>query len=99
MHKYNNLLGIITGNLDMLLERLPKDEHVRRRYHAAPNTCLRARELTGSLQAVARRLHVAPGADDELAPAGYALMSKPYRKSGLAKAFAGEHQPEPGLLA
>ncbi len=81
----------------MLLECLPKDEHVRRRYHAALNACLRARVLTRSLPAVARRVHVAPGADDELAPGGYALISNPYRKSDLAKAFAGEHQPELGL--
>ena len=53
-HEYNNLLGIILGNLDMLGESLPKDERVRRQYHTALDASLRATELTRSLLASTR---------------------------------------------
>lgn len=53
-HEYNNLLGIIMGNLEMLGEFLPKDERVRRQYHTALDASLRATELTRSLLASTR---------------------------------------------
>jgi len=54
VHEYNNLLGIILDNLDMLRESLPKDEGVCRQFHTALDASLRATELTRSLLAATR---------------------------------------------
>lgn len=63
--KYNNLLGIIVGNPDMLGECLPKDECVRRQYHTALDASLRAKELTRSLL-VSTRLNPLKTGDGDL---------------------------------
>jgi len=64
VHEYNNLLGIILGNLDMLRESLPKDEGVLRQYHTALEASLRATELTRSLLAATRLTPLKTGERD-----------------------------------
>ena len=55
-HHFNNLLGIVVGNLDELGEHIPKDnERLRRQHQSALEASLRGAEITRSLLAVAQR--------------------------------------------
>ena len=54
-HDFNNLMGIVVGNLDLLEEKLSGDGAVRHQHQAALDAALRASEVARSLLAVARR--------------------------------------------
>ncbi len=54
-HDFNNLMGIVVGNLDLLEENLSGDAAVRHQHQAALDAALRASEVARSLLAVARR--------------------------------------------
>jgi PAS domain S-box-containing protein len=54
-HDFNNLMGVVVGNLDLLEETLSADEAVRHQHRAALDAALRASEVARSLLAVARR--------------------------------------------
>ncbi|MFZ9676938.1 MAG: PAS domain-containing protein [Quisquiliibacterium sp.] len=54
-HDYNNLLGIVLGNLDYLADFLPDDEKVRRRLRSAIDAAERGADITRSLLSVAQR--------------------------------------------
>jgi CheY-like chemotaxis protein len=61
-HEFNNLLMVIVGNLEVLHERLAKDDPLRRFISAATRGAVRGAELTQSLLAFSRKqtLNVAP---------------------------------------
>jgi len=79
-HEYNNLPGIIPGNVGMLGECLPKDECVRRQYQTALDASLRATELTRSLLVSTRLNPVKTGERDlneivsEMVPMAHARL-------------------------
>lgn len=54
-HDFNNMLGVVIGNLDLIGEKLPADEKVRRQHQLATEAALRAAKVTRSLLAVARK--------------------------------------------
>ena len=54
-HDFNNMLGVVIGNLDLIGESLPNDEKVRRQHQLATEAALRAAKVTRSLLAVARK--------------------------------------------
>ena len=54
-HDFNNMLGLVVGNLDLLGERMPQAPELRRPYELALEAALRAAEVTRVLLAVARR--------------------------------------------
>jgi len=58
-HDFNNVLGVIIGNLDLLLER-NTDEETKRLVNAAINAATRGADLTRSLLAFARRQPLKP---------------------------------------
>jgi two-component system cell cycle sensor histidine kinase/response regulator CckA len=57
-HDYNNLLGIVLGNLDYLADYLPQDEKVRRRLRSALDAAERGADITRSLLSIAQRKHL-----------------------------------------
>jgi signal transduction histidine kinase/ActR/RegA family two-component response regulator len=63
-HDFNNYLGVIVGNLDMLKESRGGDPVARRHVDAALQGALRAAELTQSLLAFSRRKRLDPQLTD-----------------------------------
>ena len=59
-HDFNNLLGVIIGNLDLLEERLGKDEESKTLASAALDAALRGSDLTRRLLAFARKQPLKP---------------------------------------
>jgi PAS domain S-box-containing protein len=53
-HDFNNMLGVIIGNLDLLLDRLDGDSVARARVDTALMAALRGADLTRALLSVAR---------------------------------------------
>src|SRR5690606_37160613 len=59
-HDFNNYLGVIIGNLELLKETAPADPTLREMIDTAEAGAMRAAELTRSLLAFARRQPLAP---------------------------------------
>lgn len=59
-HDFNNLLTAITGNLELIEQRLGADERTARLMGAAQRAAQRAAALTEQLLAFARRQHLRP---------------------------------------
>lgn len=60
VHDFNNLLGVLIGNLDLLHERLTDDAESMELVDAGLNAALRGAELNKRLLASARRLPLRP---------------------------------------
>jgi len=55
-HDFNNLIGVIVGNLDLIEWEMPSpDESIAKRINVARRAALRGSDITRSLLAVARR--------------------------------------------
>lgn len=59
-HDFNNMLGVIVGNLDLLEDRAGEDPRVLKRIQTAQRAALRAADLTRRLLAFARRQPLRP---------------------------------------
>ncbi len=59
-HDFSNMLGVIMGNLDVLVETIPPDAPWRTRVDAALGAALRGKHLTRSLLALASRQTLTP---------------------------------------
>lgn len=59
-HDFNNYLGVIIGNLELLKETAPADSSMREMIETAEAGAMRAADLTRSLLAFARRQPLAP---------------------------------------
>ncbi|MGE3539130.1 MAG: MASE4 domain-containing protein [Candidatus Tectimicrobiota bacterium] len=75
-HDFNNMLGVIIGNLDLLEDCLADDASALKRIRNAPRAALRGADLTGRLLAFARRqpLHPEPTALNALLIALLAML-------------------------
>ncbi len=63
-HDFNNTLGVIVGNLDLLLSLLPEDSENAAMAETALQAAQRGAELTGALLAFARRQPLSPRITD-----------------------------------
>ena len=55
-HDFNNLIGVVVGNLDLIESEMPSpDESIAKRINVARRAALRGSDITRSLLAVARR--------------------------------------------
>ncbi len=59
-HDFNNMLNVILGHADMLLQDTPQDDPSRQDLEAIHNAALRSADLTKQLLAFARRQTIAP---------------------------------------
>ena len=59
-HDFNNMLSIILGNLEMILDDLPKDSHLVENLEEIKNATDRSSRLTKQLLAFARRQTISP---------------------------------------
>jgi PAS domain S-box-containing protein len=59
-HDFNNMLGVIVGNLDLLQEIVREHAVAQQRIRTAQRAALRAADLTRRLLAFARRQHLNP---------------------------------------
>jgi PAS domain S-box-containing protein len=59
-HDFNNMLGVIVGNLDLLEDAVGEHAVARKRIQTAQRAALRAADLTRRLLAIARRQHLNP---------------------------------------
>lgn len=60
VHDFNNLLTIVRGYTQLLLETTPLDEHTQQYVESIDKAAARASQLTGQLQAFSRRHTVQP---------------------------------------
>lgn len=63
-HDFNNMLAIITGNLELLLRRLPDDQRLQGPANNALSGAMKAGELTRQLLAFARQQALQPKPTD-----------------------------------
>jgi PAS domain S-box-containing protein len=77
-HDFNNLLMVIGGSLEMLSDRVPKDERTQKHLHAAKLGVSRGEKLNQQLLAFSRHqdLHVEPVCVDERLDAFRLLLDR-----------------------
>lgn len=93
-HDFNNILGVIIGNLDLLEDRLPGNAEVREIFGDALGAALSGSELTRRLLAFARRQPLAPQVIDINALVRGML---PLVRQALGETIALQLAPAPGL--
>ncbi|HEX8699731.1 MAG TPA: response regulator [Myxococcaceae bacterium] len=108
-HDFNNLLQVIGGNLQLLQQDIPANEHAQRRLRAAVAGVERGAKLASQLLAFARRQPLEPvainlrrllrGMDDLLRRAlGESIDIKTRVSEDLWNTFADPHQLENVIL-